>query len=79
MKVSQLIHTMGRDDAIVIDDADRRICSMTIYTGKVRGIKKDDPINRMNVKHIYADGDVIYVLAKNFSKEKTSETQSKTR
>lgn len=52
---------------------------MNVYTGRCRGIKRDDPINRMHVSHIVAKGDVIYVLAKKFTKEKTSETQSKTR
>ena len=69
MRVSQLLRAMDRDDMIAIDDGDKRISSMRIYNGTVRGIKKDDPINQYHVHHIFADGDVICILAEKQRKE----------
>lgn len=63
MKVSQLIHTMDRDDDIIINDGNKTIANMCVYNGTVRGIKKDNPINRYHIHHIFADGDTIVVLA----------------
>lgn len=63
MKVSQLLHAMDKDDEIIIDDGNKRISNMTLYKGTVRGIKRDDPINRMHVMSIHAADDVIFVLA----------------
>ena len=64
MKVSQLIHAMDRDDSIVIDDFDAPIDKMTLYSGTVRGIYKDNPINKMHIKSICADDVVILVLVR---------------
>ena len=64
MKVSQLIHAMDRDDSIVIDDFDAPIDKMNLYSGTVRGIYKDNPINKMHIKSICADDDVILVLVR---------------
>ena len=63
MRVSQLIHAMDREVWICIEDFSKPIDRMTVYTGSARGIKKDDPINRMHVSCIFADGDVIRILA----------------
>ena len=49
MRVSQIIHAMDRDDEILIEEANNKIDRMTLYHGEVRGIKKDDPINKMHV------------------------------
>lgn len=65
MRVSQLIHAMDRDDLIIINDGNKRITNMQVYSGSVRGIKKDNPINRYYVHNIFADGDTIVVLAEN--------------
>ena len=65
MKVSQLIHAMDKDELIIINDGNRRISNMCIYHGEVRGIKKDNPINRYHIHHLFADGDTIVVLAEN--------------
>lgn len=62
MKISQLIHAMNRDDEIVIDDFYLPIDRMTLYSGAVRGIKKDNPVNKMHVMSIHATDDVIYAL-----------------
>lgn len=58
MRVSQLIHA----DEIVIDDLDAPIDKMTIYKGSVRGIKKDNPVNKMHIESICAENDTILVL-----------------
>lgn len=63
MRVSQLIHAMDKDDLIIINDGNKKITELEVYRGEVRGIKKDDPINRYHVHHIFADGDTIVVLA----------------
>ena len=63
MRVSQLIHAMDKDDLIIVDDGNKRVTDMRVYNGKVGGIKKDNPINRYHVHHIFADGDTIVVLA----------------
>ena len=63
MRVSQLIHAMDRDDLIIVNDGNKRITNMCVYEGVVRGIKKDNPINRYYVHNIFADGDTIVVLA----------------
>lgn len=62
MKVSQLLHAMDKDDLIVIDDYDKPIDKMTLYKGNVRGIKRDNPINKMHILSICADDDTILVL-----------------
>lgn len=64
MRVSQLIHAMDRDDSIIIDDFDAPIDKMNLYSGTVRGIYKDNPINKMHIKSICADDDVILVLVR---------------
>ncbi len=63
MRVSQLIHAMDKDDDIIIEHADKRINRMRLYKGEVRGIKKDNPINKMHVQHFFACDNVIFVLA----------------
>ena len=63
MRVSQLLYVMEKDDTVIIDDAEERIDRMRIYDGPVRGIKRDDLINRMHVHAICADDDQIKILA----------------
>lgn len=63
MRVSQLIHAMDRDEEIIIEDGNRRINRMRLYEGTVRGIKRDDPINRMHVNRVIACDNVMVVLA----------------
>lgn len=62
MKVSQLLHAMDREDDIIIENGSERIDRMTIYEGEVRGIKRDDPVNRMHVEHVFACDNVMVVL-----------------
>lgn len=63
MKISQLLHAMDKDDLIVIDDYDEPITKMTLYEGTVRGIVRDNPINKMHIESICAENDTILVLA----------------
>lgn len=63
MKVSQLLHVMDKEDLISIEDYNAPIDKMTIYEGAVRGIKRDDAINKMHVYGICAVNDTICVLA----------------
>lgn len=62
MRVSQLLRVMDKDDEIVIDDVDLPIDKNTIYQGPVRGIKKDNPINKIHIGAICAANDTIFVL-----------------
>ena len=66
MKVSQLLHVMGRNDHIIICDEDKPISKWRIFSGLVKFIHKDDPINRMHVQQILSDdhGSIV-CLAKN--------------
>lgn len=56
MRVSQLLHVMHRDDYITINDFDKKIDSWEIYRGPIKGIHKDNPINRMHVMTVAANG-----------------------
>ncbi len=49
MKISQLTKLMPKDDEIIIDDENLPIGRMNIYAGTVRGITRDDPINKMHI------------------------------
>lgn len=69
MKVSQLLHAMDLEDDIIIENGNERIDRMTIYKGEVRGIKRDDPVNRMHVEHIFACENVMVVLVNGESKK----------
>lgn len=62
MKVSALLHVMEKDDLIVIDDFDKPINNMLLYEGRVRGISRDSPINRMHVSSLCAINDTVYIL-----------------
>ena len=72
MRVSQLLKAMDKDDMIVIDDYDKPVDDMTIYDGTVRGIKRDNPVNKMHVASICANNDKILVLAEDPKKRANS-------
>ena len=63
MRVSQLLKVMDKEDEIYIDDFDAKIDKMHLYDGAVKGIKKEDPINKMHVVSICAEGELLLVLA----------------
>lgn len=75
MKVSQLLHTMDRDDVIVIDNGNKysRLNKMRVFEGTIRDIKRDSPINKMIVKYIFANKNVIYVMAEEPRKKGTKD------
>ena len=64
MRVSQITHAMGKDEKIMIHDYDAPVSKALLFEGTPRGIKRDDPINKMHVNGIIADGDVICVLVR---------------
>jgi hypothetical protein len=63
MRVSQLLHVMDKDDDIIIDDGNKKIDRQRVYSGTVRGIKRDNPINKMHVVVIYPYDNKLLVLA----------------
>jgi len=73
MKVSQLLHAMGKDEEIIIEDEGKPISQMTVYHGDVRGIKRDDPINRMHVSRCLACDNIMIVIAKGGSNEQRAD------
>ena len=58
MTVSQLTYVMSRDSRISVHDGNK-----TVYSGSVRGTKKDDPVNKMYVTKVRAIGNSIFVQA----------------
>ena len=62
MRVSQLTCVMDKDETIVINDFNKPITDMEIYVGAVRGLKKDNPINKMHVSCISAVNDTIFIV-----------------
>lgn len=74
MRVSQLLKVMDKDDAVVVDDYDAPIDRMTIYQGSVRGVKRDDPINKMHIMSVCANDDTILLLAVNPKEKGGAET-----
>ena len=63
MKISQLTKVMDKDDEIIIDDGNKKIDRNRVYRGTVRGIKRDNPINKMHVVVIYPYDNKLLVLA----------------
>lgn len=63
MRVSQLLHVMDKGDEINIYDGSKKIGRWCIYSGTVRGIKKDDSVNKMRVVAIYPYDNKLLVLA----------------
>lgn len=70
MRLSQLIHAMDRDDDICVSDYGAPIDKSLLYDGIVRGIKKDNEINKMHVVNVTACDDVVCVLVSRM-KERT--------
>lgn len=72
MKVSQLLHSMDKCNEVYISDYDSPIDKSLLYRGTVRGITRDNPINKMHVVNICADDDVILVLVE-MAKERSKQ------
>ena len=76
MKVSQLLHAMDKDDDIIIENENKRIDRMTIYKGEVKGIKRDNPVNRMHVENVLACDNVMVVLVNGESDKRSPPKKS---
>jgi hypothetical protein len=61
MRVSQLTKVMPDNHYIVIIDTNAPIGKERLYGGEVRGIKRDDPINKMHISCIFSDDDKIII------------------
>lgn len=73
MKISQLTRVMDKDDEIIIDDGNKKIDRQRVYQGTVRGIGRDNPINKMHVVVIYPYDNKLLVLAEHLNpKEQTN-------
>jgi hypothetical protein len=64
---------MDKDDEIIIDDGNKKIDRQLVYQGTVRGIGRDNPINKMHVVVIYPYDNKLLVLAEYLNpKEQTN-------
>lgn len=61
MKLSELLEVMEGCQVVEIDDLSRPVGSMTVYTGTIRGIKKDNPINEAQVSAVCAGRDGLII------------------
>lgn len=68
MRISQLIHAMDKDEKIIINDESKPINRMELYAGSARGIKRDDPINKLHINSVFACDDIMVVLVGERSK-----------
>lgn len=59
MKVSQVLHKMGRDEHVLIYDSEAPITKADLYDGTPRGFKRDNPLLSKTVTGIWADEDTI--------------------
>ena len=64
MRVSQLTNVMEKKETICICDARKPITEIELYNGYVKGIKRDDPINKMHVDAVTACEGQIVVFVK---------------
>ena len=63
MRISQLLHALDKNEAIVIMDTNQPVMRMRVFSGLVRWIHKDNPLNRYHVKLITTDEGSITILA----------------
>lgn len=62
MKLSQLIYIMDKDDDIIVNTRKNvPIDKKCLYHGTVRGIHKDDPINKAHVSFLMTLDNAILV------------------
>ena len=59
MKVSQLLHAMDKDEEIIISE---NPLGDDLYNGKVRDIKRDNPINNCHIDKVFAYDDTLVIL-----------------
>lgn len=61
MRLSQLTRRMDKDDEICVMDSEASIDQNLLYEGRVRGIRREDPLNGAFVECICAADSVICV------------------
>lgn len=61
MKLSELLKVMEGCQVVEIDDLSRTVGSMTVYTGPIREIKKDNPINEAQISAVCAGRDGLFI------------------
>lgn len=61
MKLSQLLKVMEGCQAVEIDDLSKPVGFMTVYTGPVREIKKDNPINKAHISTVIAGREGVFI------------------
>lgn len=64
MKLSQLTKVMGKDEQITVCLDGAPIAEMQLYSGTVRGVTRDNPINKGFVTLVCACDDEIIVEIK---------------
>ena len=62
MKLSQLTRLMDKDDEIIINDDSKSVLSQRLYAGLVRGINRDNPINKYPITNIFGCDNAIVVF-----------------
>lgn len=63
MKVSQLLSVMDKDQPVFINDPNEPIDNRCLYSGRVKGIKRDDRINEYHIEEIFPFDDLLIVFA----------------
>ena len=63
MKLSQLLKVMDKDDVIIVNKADHNLGlnDKRLYRGTVKGIYKDNPLNKGHIKYLLPFGNQILV------------------
>ena len=59
MRVSQILHKMGKDEAVEIFDSTKPFDNAVLYSGPARGVHRDSPLLGRGVSMIMAYKDVI--------------------
>lgn len=65
MKLSQLLYVIDREDKICVSDFNKPIEHSLLFQGEVKGIKKDNEINKMHVLNVTAYDDELLILVTN--------------
>ena len=61
MELSQLTKLMDEDDEIIVGDLDAPIDEMELFSGKVKELRRDNPINKGRVTSVCAANDTMLV------------------
>ena len=72
MRLSQLTRRIDRDDTVMVFDEHAPIDQHLLYAGRVRGIKRDDPINGAFVESVLAQDNRICILISTAGKKPKS-------